>query len=113
MARTRGGLKSRKASHRAISLVSSTACCDQRRSRYHSEVGVFYEIEGGKRSISFLRLNGTCNRAPKMRILFTVPHYHKRSSDPKYGSEAVSSKSRAAIVERCLAAIHQTLGHHQ
>ena len=48
-----------------------------------------------------------------MRVLVTIPHFYRPSSEGLYSSETADFQSRAKIVSTCVAAIHQTCGENQ
>lgn len=49
-----------------------------------------------------------------MRLLVTIPHYYRRvARGGFYGSELDAPAARAAMVTRCLAALHQAFGRRQ
>ena len=46
-----------------------------------------------------------------MRILIVIPHFFSASGRPsKHGSEGSAAETRRGVVERCLAALHETFG---
>ncbi|ACK72713.1 conserved hypothetical protein [Gloeothece citriformis PCC 7424] len=48
-----------------------------------------------------------------MRILFTIPHFYKPSSNPRYGSQRKDPTPRLQALTQCITNLHQLFGKSQ